>query len=45
VSTRQPLPSLSVIGTFFGGSFSSINVASTSQMRTEVQATAPPPGP
>jgi Flp pilus assembly protein TadG len=45
VSTRQPLPSLSVIGTFFGGSFSSVNVASTSQMRTEVQATAPPPGP
>jgi Flp pilus assembly protein TadG len=45
VSTRQPLPSLSVIGTFFGGAFSSVNVASTSQMRTEVQASAPPPGP
>jgi Flp pilus assembly protein TadG len=43
VSTRQPLPSLSVIGTFFGGAFSSINVASTSQMRTEVALTPPAP--
>ena len=42
VSTRQQLPSLSVIGTFFGGAFSSINVASTSEMRSEVAATAPP---
>jgi Flp pilus assembly protein TadG len=38
VSSRQRLPSLSVIGDFFGGNFNSINVASTSMMRTEVQA-------
>ena len=43
VSTRQQLPSLSVIGTFFGGAFSSINVASTSEMRSEVAATPPAP--
>lgn len=42
VSSRQVLPSLSVIGTFFGGVFSSIDVASTSSMRTEA-AGAPPP--
>ena len=41
VSSRQPLPSLSVIGTFFGGNFTSINVASASQMRTEVALTPP----
>jgi TadE-like protein len=39
VSSRQQLPSLSVIGTFFGGSFSSVNVAGSSMMRTEVAAT------
>jgi TadE-like protein len=38
VSSRQPLPSLSVIGTFFGGNFTSVNVAAASQMRTEVAA-------
>ena len=41
VSSRQPLPSLSVIGTFFGGNFTSVNVASASQMRTEVALTPP----
>jgi Flp pilus assembly protein TadG len=41
VSSRQPLPSLSVIGTFFGGNFTSVNVASSSQMRTEVALTPP----
>ena len=44
VSSRVQLPSLSVIGRFFGGSFSSIDVASTSVMRAEVQG-APPAGP
>jgi Flp pilus assembly protein TadG len=41
VTARQVLPSLSVIGKFFGGSFSSIDVASTTSMRTEVAATPP----
>ena len=41
VSSRQPLPSLSVIGQFFGGNFTSVNVAGSSAMRTEVAATAP----
>ena len=41
VSSRQPLPSLSVIGTFLGGNFTSVNVASGSQMRTEVAMTPP----
>jgi Flp pilus assembly protein TadG len=44
VSSQVQLPSLSVIGTFFGGSFSSIDVASTSVMRAEMQGT-PPAGP
>lgn len=44
VSSQVQLPSLSVIASFFGGSFSSIDVASTSVMRTEVQG-APPAGP
>ena len=38
VSSRQQLPSLSVIGTFFGGNFTSVNVAGSSMMRTEVAA-------
>jgi Flp pilus assembly protein TadG len=38
VSSTQQLPSLSVIGDFFGGNFDSINVASTSMMRNEVIA-------
>lgn len=41
VSTRQQLPSLSVIGQFFGGSFSSIDIAANTEMRTEVQAAGP----
>ena len=41
VISRRQLPSLSVIGTFFGGSFSSVEVAGTSMMRTEVAATSP----
>ena len=41
VSSRQQLPSLSVIGQFFGGSFSSVNIAGSSMMRNEVAATAP----
>lgn len=43
VASRVQLPSLSVIAAFFGGSFSSVNVGSTSVMRAEVQAA--PPGP
>jgi hypothetical protein len=35
VAATQSLPSLSVIGTFFGGSFGTVDVASTSAMRTE----------
>ena len=42
VTSRQQLPSLSVIGTFFGGSFTNVNVSSTSAMRTEVQGGAAP---
>lgn len=42
VKATQALPSLSVIGAFFGGNFSTINVSSTSGMRTET-AGAPPP--
>jgi Flp pilus assembly protein TadG len=41
VFSRQPLPSLSVIGTFFGGNFTSVNVAAASEMRTEVALTPP----
>jgi hypothetical protein len=41
VSSRQQLPSLSVIGTFFGGNFTNVNVAAASQMRTEVALTPP----
>jgi Flp pilus assembly protein TadG len=41
VSTRQQLPSLSVIGQFFGGNFDSVNVASSSMMRTEAALTPP----
>lgn len=44
VTSRQQLPSLSVIGTFFGGNFSSIDVSATTSMRTEVAGT-PPAGP
>jgi Flp pilus assembly protein TadG len=45
VISRQQLPSLSVIGTFFGGvgAFSDgVDVAGTSMMRTEVAATPSP---
>jgi hypothetical protein len=38
VTSVQTLPSLGVIGTFFGGSFGSVPVASTSVMRTETAA-------
>ena len=38
VYSRQELPSLSVFGLFFGGSFDSVQVGSTSTMRTEVAA-------
>jgi Flp pilus assembly protein TadG len=38
VTSRQPLPSLSVIASFFGGNFSSIDLTATSAMRTEVAA-------
>jgi len=43
VTATQNLPSLSVIGSFFGGSFGTIDVGATSTMRTEVQGA--PPGP
>jgi hypothetical protein len=39
----QQLPSLSVIGQFFGGAFTSVPVASSAVMRTETQAAAPTP--
>lgn len=42
VTATQSLPSLSVIGTFFGGSFGNVDVTSTSAMRTEA-AGAPAP--
>lgn len=38
VTSVQTLPSLGVIGAFFGGSFGSVPVASTSVMRTETAA-------
>jgi Flp pilus assembly protein TadG len=37
VTATQSLPSLSVIGTVFGGSFGNVDVTATSAMRTEVQ--------
>ena len=43
VASRQALPSLSVIGQFFGGNFTSIDVTGTTSMRTEVAGT--PAGP
>jgi len=43
VMSTQSLPSLSVIGTFFGGSFGTINVGSTTSMRVEVAGTPPAP--
>jgi len=42
VEMNQPLPSLSVIGQFFGGAFGSVPVAAAAVMRTESQAVAPP---
>jgi Flp pilus assembly protein TadG len=42
VAATQSLPSLSVIGTFFGGSFGSVDVASTSAMRTETAGVPAP---
>lgn len=42
VTVTQPLPSLAVIGAFFGGNFGTIDLSSTSGMRTEAQG-APPP--
>ena len=42
VNSTQSLYSLSVIGAFFGGSFSTVGVSATSLMRTEA-AGAPPP--
>jgi len=38
VTSVQALPSLGVIGAFFGGSFGSVPLASTSVMRTETAA-------
>jgi len=38
VELTQPLPTLSVIGTLTGGSFSSVMVAANAVMRTEAQA-------
>lgn len=42
VRLTQSLPSLSVFGAFFGGSFSTVPVASRAMMRMETQAGAPP---
>lgn len=41
VKANQTLPSLSVIGKFFGGSFGTIAVASSASMRTEAPAVTP----
>ena len=38
----QQLPSLGVIGQFFGGAFTSVPVAATAVMRTEAQAAGAP---
>ena len=38
----QQLPSLGVIGQFFGGAFSSVPIASSAVMRTEASASAAP---
>jgi Flp pilus assembly protein TadG len=42
VSSTQPLPSLSVIATVFGGSFGTVDVASTSAMRAETAGVPAP---
>ena len=39
----QQLPSLGVIGQFFGGAFTSVPVAASAVMRTEGSAVAPAP--
>jgi Flp pilus assembly protein TadG len=41
VRANQTLPSLSVFGTFFGGSFGTVPVSAVSAMRTEVGAVGP----
>jgi Flp pilus assembly protein TadG len=38
VQMNSPLPSLSVLGTFFGGSFTTLPLKSQAVMRTETQA-------
>jgi Flp pilus assembly protein TadG len=43
VSMFAQLPSLSIIGQFFGGAFSSVPVAAQAVMRTEGSAVAPAP--
>jgi hypothetical protein len=43
VRLTQSLPSLSVFGAFFGGSFTTVPVASRAVMRSETQAAAPAP--
>ena len=43
VQSRQNFQSLGWVADVFGGNFTSVNVGSTSSMRTEVAGTAPPP--
>ena len=43
VSMSQPLPSLGIIGQFFGGGFTSVPIAAQAVMRTEGSAVAPAP--
>jgi Flp pilus assembly protein TadG len=41
VTLAQPLPSLKVLGTIFGGAFGSVSITAGAVMRTETQAAAP----
>jgi Flp pilus assembly protein TadG len=43
VQMLQQLPSLGVIGQFFGGGFTSVPIAASAVMRLEAQAVAPAP--
>ena len=42
VTMNQQLPSLGIIGQFFGGAFTSVPIAAQAVMRTEGAAVAPP---
>lgn len=42
VTLEQPLPSLSVLGTIFGGAFGDVTLAGSAVMRTEMQGVVAP---